>query len=457
MSRDLKFTRNIGIAAHIDAGKTTTTERILYYSGVNHKIGEVHDGASTMDWMVQEAERGITITSAATTVPWKYRGQNYHINIIDTPGHVDFTIEVERALRVLDGGVLVLCGVSGVQSQSLTVDRQMKRYNVPRLAFINKLDRQGSNPWNVIKQLRDQLKLNAAAVQIPIGLEAVHEGVIDLIEQRSIIFEGEKGENIVYGEIPEDMKDQVAEKRLELIERLADADDEIAELFLMEEIPDVDTLKAAMRRQTIACKFVPVFMGSAFKNKGVQPLLDGVIDYLPQPSEKENFALDRNNNEEPVRVSGSSDDPLLALAFKLDETQYGQLTYMRIYQGKLQKGNSITNCNTGKKVKLARIVRMHADEMEEINGAGSGEVLAMFGVDCSSMDTFSDGNTNLIMRSMYVPVSIELSYSRLVGSTQTAEFTYTHESCFVDVGTRNESCRQTQEKHHARSIRKGLE
>jgi elongation factor G len=290
----------------------------------------------------------------------------------------------------------------------------MKRYNVPRLAFVNKLDRQGSNPWNVIKQLRDQLKLNAAAVQIPIGLEAIHEGVIDLIEQRSITFDGEKGENIVYAEIPEDLKDQVEEKRLELIERLADADDEIAELFLMEEIPDVDTLKAAIRRQTIACKFVPVFMGSAFKNKGVQPLLDGVVAYLPQPSEKENFALDRNNNEEPVKVTGSSDDPLLALAFKLDETQYGQLTYMRIYQGKLQKGNSITNVTTGKKVKLARIVRMHADEMEEINGAGSGEVVAMFGVDCSSMDTFSDGDTNLIMRSMYVPVS-KVSNTRTCG------------------------------------------
>lgn len=309
---------------------------------------------------------------------------------------------------MLDGGVLVLCGVSGVQSQSLTVDRQMKRYNVPRLAFVNKLDRQGSNPWNVIKQLRDQLKLNAAAVQIPIGLEGVHEGVVDLVEERSMIFDGEKGENIVYGDVPDDLKDQVEEKRLELIERLADADDEIAELFLMEEIPDVDTLKAAIRRQTIACKFVPVFMGSAFKNKGVQPLLDGVVDYLPQPSEKENFALDRNNNEEPVKVSGSSDDPLLALAFKLDETQYGQLTYMRIYQGKLQKGNSITNCNTGKKVKLARIVRMHSDEMEEITGAGSGEVVAMFGVDCSSMDTFSDGDTNLIMSSMFVPVSMNL-------------------------------------------------
>lgn len=316
---------------------------------------------------------------------------------------------MERALRVLDGGVLVLCGVSGVQSQSLTVDRQMKRYNVPRLAFVNKLDRQGSNPWSVIKQLRDQLKLNAAAVQIPIGLEAIHEGVIDLIEERSIKFDGEKGEIVSYGDIPEDRKEEVEAKRLELIERLADADDEIAELFLMEETPDIDTLKAAIRRQTIACNFVPVFMGSAFKNKGVQPLLDGVIDYLPQPTEKENFALDRSKDEEPVKINGSSDDPLLALAFKLDETQYGQLTYMRIYQGSLKKGSSITNVNTGKKVKLARIVRMHSDDMEEIDGAGSGEVVAMFGIDCSSMDTFSDGDTNFVLSSMYVPVSTFLN------------------------------------------------
>lgn len=292
-----------------------------------------------------------------------------------------------------------------MQSQSLTVDRQMKRYNVPRLAFINKLDRQGSNPWAVINQLRDQLKLNAAAVQIPIGLEAVHEGVIDLIEMKTIKFDGEKGEDVVYGDIPAEFEEQVEEKRLELIERIADADDEIAELFLMEETPDTESLKAAIRRQTIACKFVPVFMGSAFKNKGVQPLLDGVIDYLPQPSEKSNFALDLNNDEAPVEVTGKNDDPLLALAFKLDETQYGQLTYMRIYQGRLQKGNSITNVSNGKKVKLARIVRMHSDDMEEIDGAGSGEVVAMFGVDCSSMDTFSDGDTNLVMSSMFVPVS----------------------------------------------------
>jgi elongation factor G len=319
------------------------------------------------------------------------------------PGHVDFTVEVERALRVLDGGILVLCGVSGVQSQSLTVDRQMKRYNVPRLAFVNKLDRQGASPFNVINQLRDQLKLNAAAVQIPIGLEAVHEGVIDLIEQRSISFDGEKGETVKYGDIPDDMKELVEEKRLELVERLADVDDDIAESFLMEEIPDKETLKAAIRRQTIACSFVPVFMGSAFKNKGVQPLLDGVIDYLPQPSEKQNFALDRTKDETPVEVECRNDAPLLALAFKLDETQYGQLTYMRVYQGMLKKGNYITNVNTGKKVKLARIVRMHSDDMEEIDEAGAGEVVAMFGVDCSSMDTFSDGRDDLVMSSMFVP------------------------------------------------------
>ena len=337
----------------------------------------------------------------------KHQWKDSHINIIDTPGHVDFTIEVERALRVLDGGILVLCGVSGVQSQSLTVDRQMKRYNVPRLAFINKLDRQGSNPNQVIEQLRDQLKLNAAAVQVPLGLEASHEGVVDIIEQKTINFQGDNGENVVYGDIddiPDDVKEIVEEKRAELISRLADVDDEIAEFFLMEETPDEETIKAAIRRQTIACSFVPVFMGSAFKNKGVQPLLGGVLDYLPQPIEKENFALDRSNAEEPVKVTGNDEDPLLALAFKLDETQYGQLTYMRIYQGTLKKGNYITNVNTGKKVKLSRIVRMHSDEMEEIDGAGAGEVVAMFGIDCKSMDTFSDGDMNLAMSSMFVPV-----------------------------------------------------
>lgn len=352
-----------------------------------------------MDSMDLEREKGITIQSAATFCKWK----DAHVNIIDTPGHVDFTIEVERALRVLDGGILVLCGVSGVQSQSLTVDRQMKRYNVPRLAFVNKLDRQGSNPWKVIGQLRDQLKLNAAAVQLPVGLEDQHTGIVDLITMKQYVFEGEKGEDIVESDIPADMADEAAEKRLEMIEKLADVDDEIGELFLMEEDPTEEQLKEAIRRQTVACSFVPVFMGSAFKNKGVQKLLDGVVDYLPEPIEKKNFALDRSNDEAPVEVTGKKEDPLLALAFKLEETQFGQLTYMRIYQGMLKKGNPIVNVNDGKKIKLARIVRMHSDEMEEIDAAHAGDVVAMFGIDCRSMDTFSDGNMDMAMSSMFVP------------------------------------------------------
>ncbi len=385
------------------SGKTTLTERILFYTGRINSIHDVRgkDGVGAkMDSMDLEREKGITIQSAATFCQWK----DAHINIIDTPGHVDFTIEVERALRVLDGGILVLCGVSGVQSQSLTVDRQMKRYNVPRVAYVNKLDRTGSNPWKVIDDLRNQLKLNAAAVQIPIGLEGEHAGVVDIIEQKAITFEGEKGETVVVSDdIPADLKDSMEEKRIELIEKLADCDDEIAEIFLMEETPTPEDLKAAIRRQVIACKFVPVFMGSAFKNKGVQALLDGVIEYLPEPVEKPNFALDRTKDEEPVQVTGKNDDPLLALAFKLEETPFGQLTYMRIYQGMLKKGNSITNVNDGKKIKLARIVRMHSDDMEEIDEAGAGEVVAMFGVDCRSMDTFSDGNMDLAMSSMFVP------------------------------------------------------
>ncbi len=385
------------------SGKTTLTERILYYTGRINSIHDVRgkDGVGAkMDSMDLEREKGITIQSAATFCQWK----DAHINIIDTPGHVDFTIEVERALRVLDGGVLVLCGVSGVQSQSLTVDRQMKRYNVPRVAFINKLDRQGSNPWKVVGDLRDQLKLNAAAVQIPIGLEGEHEGVVDLIEGKAIRFKGEKGEELdISDDIPAEWQELYDEKKEELIEMLADADEEIADMFLMEETPSAEDLKAAIRRQVISCNFVPVFMGSAFKNKGVQALLDGVVEYLPEPIEKPNFALDRSKGEEPVQVSGKSDDSLLALAFKLEETPFGQLTYMRIYQGMLKKGNQIVNVNDGKKIKLARIVRMHSDDMEEIDEAGAGEVVAMFGIDCRSMDTFSDGNMDLAMSSMFVP------------------------------------------------------
>ena len=397
--------RNIGISAHIDSGKTTLTERILFYTGRINSIHDVRgkDGVGAkMDSMDLEREKGITIQSAATFCKWK----DAFVNIIDTPGHVDFTIEVERALRVLDGGILVLCGVSGVQSQSLTVDRQMKRYNVPRLAFVNKLDRQGSNPWKVINDLRDQLKLNAAAVQIPVGLEDGHRGVIDLVTMKSYVFEGEKGEDIVESEIPADMMDLVQEKKMELLEKLADVDDEIGELFLMEEEPTEEQFKAAIRRQTVTCQFVPVFMGSAFKNKGVQKLLDGVIDYLPEPSEKQNYALDRSKDEQTVEVKCNKDDPLLALAFKLEETPFGQLTYMRVYQGMLKKGNPIVNVNDGKKIKLARIVRMHSDEMEDIDEAHAGDVVAMFGIDCRSMDTFSDGNMDLAMSTMFVPEAV---------------------------------------------------
>ena len=297
----------------------------------------------------------------------------------------------------------MLCGVSGVQSQSLTVDRQMKRYNVPRLAFINKLDRQGCSPDKIVQQLRKQLKLNAAAVQIPVGLENEHNGVIDIIKNKMYTFHGDKGDNVHTDAVPDQYLEAVNEKRVVLLECLSDVDDEIAELFLSEEIPDEGLFQRAIRRQTIACKFVPVFMGAAYKNKGVQPLLDGVVDYLPMPSEKANHALDRNKNEEPILISAKDEDPLLALAFKLDETQFGQLTYMRIYQGHLAKGKMITNVNDGKKVKLSRIVRMHSDDMEEISYAGAGEVVAMFGIDCRSMDTFSDGPMNLAMSSMFIP------------------------------------------------------
>jgi len=405
LSTNENIHRNIGISAHIDSGKTTLTERILFYTG---KISSIHDvrgkdgvGAK-MDSMDLEREKGITIQSAATFCEWK----GAHINIIDTPGHVDFTIEVERALRVLDGGILVLCGVSGVQSQSLTVDRQMKRYNVPRLAFVNKLDRQGSNPWKVINDLRTMLKLNAAAVQIPLGLENEHRGVVDLLENCVYTFEGEKGEKVVTSPVPLEYESQVQNKKLELVEKLADVDEEVADLFLMEEMPDTDLLKAAIRRQTIACNFVPVFMGSAYKNKAVQVLLDGVMDYLPSPQEKDNYALDLTKDEEPVKVTCHPEDPLLALAFKLEETPFGQLTYMRIYQGTLKKGMFITNVNDKKRIKVPRIVRMHSDEMEDITEAKAGEVVAMFGVDCRSMDTFSDGPTDKVMSSMFVPEAV---------------------------------------------------
>lgn len=396
--------RNIGISAHIDSGKTTLTERILFYTGRIKAIHDVRgkDGVGAkMDSMELEREKGITIQSAATYCQWK----DSSINIIDTPGHVDFTIEVERALRVLDGGVLVLCGVSGVQSQSLTVDKQMKRYGVPRVAFINKLDRMGANPWKVINDIREQLRLNAAAVQIPIGAEGDLEGVVDLVTMKCLRNKGENGEIIEESdEIPSDLQELAEEKRQEMIETLADVDDDIAELFLMEEDPSVEQLKESIRRATLAHKFVPVFMGSAFKQIGVQPMLDGVVSYLPSPTDVENFALDQSKGEEKVLVPSSPTAPLLALAFKLEEGRFGQLTYVRVYSGTLKKGTFIYNMNSDKRIKVPRLVKMHSNEMQDVDEASAGEVVAMFGVECASMDTFCSENVSRYsMTSLHVP------------------------------------------------------
>ncbi len=398
--------RNIGISAHIDSGKTTLSERILFYGGKIHAIHDVKgkDGVGAkMDNMDLEREKGITIQSAATYINWQ---KDNVVNVIDTPGHVDFTIEVERALRVLDGAVLVLCGVAGVQSQSITVDRQMKRYNVPRLAFINKLDRQGANPWKPIKDMRSLLHLNAVAVQVPIGAEAEFKGVVEVLTGRAIYFDGASGEILRYEECPENLKALVEEKRVELMDRLADVDEEIGEMYLMEETPTLEQIKAAIRRQTIARKFVPVFMGTAFKNKGVQPLLDGVMDYLPDPTDVVNTALDIDNDEAPLTLGHKDTDPLVCLAFKLEESRFGQLTYMRVYQGTLRKGDTITNVTTGKKMKVPRLVRMHSNEMVDVTEAKSGDIVAMFGVDCHSGTTFTDGVLNYSMSPIKVPETV---------------------------------------------------
>jgi elongation factor G len=401
----LEKVRNIGISAHIDSGKTTLTERILFYTGRIHEIHEVRgkDGVGAkMDSMDLEREKGITIQSAATNVQWG----DTNINIIDTPGHVDFTIEVERALRVLDGAILVLCGVAGVQSQSITVDRQMKRYNVPRLAFVNKLDRSGANPFRVLGMVREKLRLNAVMVQIPIGLEDKLEGVVDLVKMKAYYFTGQDGEIITEKEIPADLVDQAKEYRAELIGKLADFDEGIGEKFLMEQEPSYQELMAAIRKTTIARQIVPMFCGSAYKNRAVQKLLDGIRDFLPNPMEKENFALDPSKENAQVKVEVDASKPLIAYAFKLDEGRYGQLTYMRIYQGTVKKGDFIYNSRDQKKIKVPRLVKMHSDEMADVDQASAGDIIAMFGVDCYSGDTFTDGTLGLTMTSMHVPEAV---------------------------------------------------
>ncbi|GMH41107.1 hypothetical protein BSKO_09017 [Bryopsis sp. KO-2023] len=399
---NLSRIRNIGISAHIDSGKTTLTERILFYTGRINAIHEVRgkDGVGAkMDSMDLEREKGITIQSAATYCKWK----DVDINIIDTPGHVDFTIEVERALRVLDGAVLVLCSVGGVQSQTITVDRQMRRYNVPRLAFINKLDRAGADPWKVIDQLRNKLGHNCAAVQIPIGVEDNLEGVVDLVERCAYRFKGNKGTEVVKGDVPENLISEMEAKRARLVEAVADVDDSIAELFIAEEPVDEKTLKQGIRRATVSRTFIPVFMGSAMKNQGVQRLLDGVDYYLPCPTEVQNMALDVNQDEKELELPCNTKGPLVSLAFKLEEGRFGQLTYMRVYSGLLQKGDIIVNTTTRKKIKVPRLVKMHSDELEDIAEAGAGDIVAIFGVECSSGDTFTDGSVRYAMTSIKVP------------------------------------------------------
>lgn len=402
---DLSRMRNIGISAHIDSGKTTLTERILYYTGRIHAIHEVRgkDGVGAkMDSMDLEREKGITIQSAATFTKWK----DNHINIIDTPGHVDFTVEVERALRVLDGAVLVICSVGSVQSQTITVDRQMKRYDVPRIVFVNKLDRNGANPHRIADDVRTKLHINAGLVQIPIGLEDSHKGVVCLVTGRSIYFEGANGESIrIEDSVPDNLVNEYNRCRTLLLERLGEVDEEIEELFILEEEPTVEQLKAAIRRATLSLKFAPVLMGSAFKNKGVQALLDAVVDYLPSPCDVKNTALDLDNEEKVMPLSPTAEDaPLLALAFKLEKSKFGQLTYLRVYQGTLRRGMMISSSGkTRTKIKLPRLVRMHSNDMEDIDTAGPGEIVASFGIDCTSGTTFTDGAINYGMETMYVP------------------------------------------------------
>jgi elongation factor G len=402
MATDFSRIRNIGISAHIDSGKTTLSERILFYTGKIHKIEEVKGKSgvgATMDFMELEREKGITIQSAATFCQWG----DYEINLIDTPGHVDFTVEVERALRVLDGAVLVLCSVAGVQSQSITVDRQMRRYKVPRIAFVNKMDRAGANPYRVCEQLREKLGHNAHMITIPIGAEDQFKGVISLVDMKAYYFDGANGENVREEDIPADYLDKAKEYRESLIGALADFDDTLAEKFLGGEEPTLEEVRKVLRKATLSLEFTPVMCGSAFKNKGVQLLLNAVTYYLPAPTEITNEAFDQDNNEAKVVVETNREKPLVMLAFKLEDGRYGQLTYMRIYQGSITKGDTIININNEKRVKVPRLVRMNANEMIDVDQAGAGDIVAMFGVECASGDTFTDGKVRYTMSAMFVP------------------------------------------------------
>jgi elongation factor G len=401
---DLAQLRNIGISAHIDSGKTTLSERILYYAGRIHRMQEVHDGSgggATMDHMELEKERGITITSAATRVNWG----DATINLIDTPGHVDFTVEVERSLRVLDGAVLVLCAVGGVQAQSLTIDRQMRRYHVPRLAFINKMDRVGANPEKVVEQLRAKLNCDAALMQIPIGREAAFEGVVDLISNRAYYFDGPNGEDIRIEAIPAELADNARAARHHLLESLAMYSDELMEILLAEEEPPIELIQTVVRSAVAQLEFTPVLLGSAYRNKGVQPLLDAVVHFLPSPLNVETKALawSREASHEELLLAPNPEKPTVAMAFKMVEDPYGTLTFMRLYQGRFVKGGTYFNQRTGRKERFSRILRMHADQREDIDSAEAGDIVAVLGIDCASGDTYASEPKYCTLQSMFVP------------------------------------------------------
>jgi elongation factor G len=391
--------RNIGISAHIDSGKTTLSERILFYAGKIHRMQEVKgkDGGATMDHMELERERGITITSAATTVEWEGK----QINLIDTPGHVDFTIEVERSLRVLDGAVLVLCAVGGVQSQSITVDRQMKRYRVPRIAFVNKMDRAGSDPARVVSELDSKLGLVAVPIQIPMGSGDTFDGVVDLVEMQAVRFEGNNGEDIIRGPIPAEFVEEADRARHGMLDALSLYDDQLMEVMLEEKQPTAAQIHTALRRATIARDIVPVMLGTAYRNKGVQLLLDAVAHYLPSPLDRVAYATDNQNDGAEVAITADPEGPMVAMGFKIVDEQFGQLTYTRIYQGKLVKGKSYKNVRTGKNQRVGRILRMHANDREDMDEAGTGEIVALLGIECASGDTYCDPSISLSLESIH--------------------------------------------------------
>ncbi|MBI3468746.1 MAG: GTP-binding protein, partial [Planctomycetes bacterium] len=397
---NLSQLRNIGISAHIDSGKTTLSERILYYAGRIHRMQEVKgEGGATMDHMDLERERGITITSAATTVQWQGRD----INLIDTPGHVDFTVEVERSLRVLDGAILVLCAVGGVQSQSLTVDRQMKRYHIPRLAFINKMDRTGSNPHRAVAQIREKLEADAVLMQLPIGKEDNFLGVVDLVTRQAIYFDGNNGEKVRREAIPSEMAEEAAQARQQMLESLAMYSDEMMELLLSEEEVPEELIHSVLKQAVINLDVTPVFMGTAYRNKGVQPLLDAVVRYLPSPLERKVVAKNHADNTVEFPLEPDPSKTFVGMAFKIVEDPYGQLTFMRIYQGTISKGEMYFNQRTGQKQRFSRIVKMHADKREEIDSAEAGDIVAVMGIDCASGDTYAGENRYCSLERMFVP------------------------------------------------------